>query len=45
MRVWHFAVCLGTLLFVSSVHARFVVEQGGINVKFPASARQKYKNG
>ena len=28
-----------------AVHARFVVEQGGVKVKFPASARQKYPKG
>lgn len=33
------------LLLASTVHGRFVVEQGGIKIKFPVSARQKYPKG
>lgn len=32
-------------LLASTAYSRFVVEQGGIKVKFPVSARQKYPKG
>jgi len=45
MRVWRTSACVAALLYIGTVQARFVVEQAGISIKFPASARQKYKNG
>jgi hypothetical protein len=33
------------VLLASTVQSRFIVEQGGIKVKFPVSARQKYPKG
>jgi hypothetical protein len=42
------ALLQATVLLVvlaATVHSRFIVEQGGIKVKFPVSARQKYPKG
>ena len=33
------------VVLATTVHSRFIVEQGGIKVKFPVSARQKYPKG
>jgi hypothetical protein len=38
-------VALSLAALCSTVDSRFVVEQGGIKVKFPASARSKYPKG
>ena len=40
-----FLLGLCVLQLSHSVQSRFVVEQGGIKVKFPASARSKYPKG
>ncbi len=45
MKCFSFLLALSLLALCSTVDSRFVVEQGGIKVKFPASARSKYPKG
>lgn len=45
MKCFSFLLALSLLALCSTVDSRFVVEQGGIKVKFPASARSNYPKG